>query len=282
MKKSELEEAARQVRGAMLDTLNGEGEQHTFSPAFEAGMQKLRAKHFQAKRRREFYTRMAACIALVLAVGMLCMLLGQGEYGTVLYKSDSVKVTLAAPLETPVWLDLETAVLDEADVFTKNSVILKGTVDRVREAAIEYVFLDAAVTEYITILDVTVSDVVDDRSGTMPDSKTVTVGLPVSSRGMQKGVPSFAAGKSFLFLCHAATDQKNDARELAKYVDCWINHPGLLMLEQQGTEYLVNDFFRAYVPGAEPGSEICLVSCQVLEDSLKKAASKYSPTPTEP
>ena len=187
----------------------------------------------------------------------LCMLLFSAchpvsvtEGPNTLYHSDRVKVTLMEPETAPQYVDYEWSELTEERAFGKNTVILTGKVLGVREVSVEYSFLDAAVTDYFTILDVSVSGILHDRAEALSNQKTLTIGIPVSSRSMSEGIPVPQAGKTFLFFCYPCADTKDDPMETAQYVDCWLSGPNALMVEKVGNHYITSSFLSAYVPSA--------------------------------
>ena len=162
---------------------------------------------------------------------------------TSLYKSPNVEVTIADDADPIKYSHYEWATFTEDMAYTKNTVIITGVATNVRQANVNYEYMDIDVSDGITIFDVDVSEVLACRSGSFQEGDIVTIGVGYNMDKYGEGLPIITEGASYLIFCYVAEDQENDVLELAEYVDCGISAPKDLFLERVGDFYLSIDFF---------------------------------------
>ena len=163
--------------------------------------------------------------------------------GSSIYKSANVEVCLANNADAINYTYYEWANITDEKAYTKNTVIIAGVAANVREATVNYEYMDTDVSDSITIFDIEVSDVLACRSGNFKSGDIVTVGVGYNMDKYGEGLPIIAEGSPYLMFCYVAADKENDVLELAEYVDCWISAPKDLFLERVGDFYLSTDFF---------------------------------------
>lgn len=169
--------------------------------------------------------------------------------GSCLYRSANVEVTLIEDPDAVKYIDYEWFSLTDEVAYTKNSVIVSGTASNVRRAEVSYTFMDTAVTDPITIFDLTVSNVIACRSGAVSVGEKVTLGVGYNMQSYAEGLPVIEEGKEYLIFCYPSADKEDDVTELSKYTDLWISDPKHLLIEKAGDHYIATDFFSG-VPGA--------------------------------
>lgn len=160
-----------------------------------------------------------------------------------IYKSPNVEVCLANDADAIKYTHYEWATITDDIAYTKNTVIIAGVATNVRQATVNYEYMDTNVSDSITIFDVEVSDVLSCRSGSFQAGDLVTIGVGYNMDKYGEGLPIVTEGSSYLIFCYVAADQENDVLELAEYVDCWISAPKDLFLERVGDFYLSIDYF---------------------------------------
>ena len=179
----------------------------------------------------------------------LCLVLSTGcqssisSDNTSLYKSPNVEVTISDNTDPIKYAHYEWATFTKDTAYTKNTVMITGVATNVRQASVNYEYMDTDVSDSITIFDVDVSEILACRSGSFQEGDIVTVGVGYNMGKYGEGLPIITEGTSYLMFCYVAEDQENDVLELAEYVDCWISAPKDLFLEQVGDSYLSIDFF---------------------------------------
>ena len=179
----------------------------------------------------------------------LCSLLSTGcqssliSDSTSLYQSPNVEVTIVDNADQIKYTHYEWATFTEDMAYTKNTVIITGVATNVRQANVNYEYMDTDVSDSITIFDVDVSEVLACRSGSIQEGDVITIGVGYNMDKYGEGLPIITEGASYLMFCYVAEDQENDVLELAEYVDCWISAPKDLFLERVGDFYLSIDFF---------------------------------------
>ncbi len=180
---------------------------------------------------------------------VLCTVLSTGCQNSVIsdntsfYKSPNVEVTIVDGADPIQYAHYEWATLTEDVAYTKNTVIITGVATNVRQATVNYEYMDTDVSDSITIFDVDISKVLACRSGSFQEGDTVTIGVGYNMDKYGEGLPIITEGASYLIFCYVAEDRENDVMELAEYVDCWISAPRDLFLERVGDFYLSIDFF---------------------------------------
>ncbi len=163
---------------------------------------------------------------------------------SILYSSDNVIVTLADNSGETNNCYYQWIELTDETVFEKNTVIVTGVVSNIREATVEYEFMDTHVCDDITIFDVEVADVLSCRSDSLEISDMITVGTGYTSSSYGEGLPLIEEGKTYMIFCYVAADREDDPLELAGYIDCWISAPKDLLIEKIGDSYLAVDYFK--------------------------------------
>lgn len=171
------------------------------------------------------------------------------EDPSILYKSDNVEVSLIENTNKNQHVDYEWVALTDDVAYTKNTVIVTGTVFNVRQATVAYEYMDTDVVDNITIFDVEISDVLACRSGSFKQGDTITMGIGYNMNHYSEELSIIENGKTYLMFCYVAADDKGDVLELSEYVDCWISAPKDLFLEKTGDNYLSIDYF-SDVPGS--------------------------------
>ena len=185
----------------------------------------------------------------------------------VIFNKDGIKVTEVPILNPVAKVNSEWLELTEQNAYSDNDVILSGVIQNVREVAIEYTFMDANVTDYIRLFDVSINNIIYSSDSELNRSNNIiTVGIPYSSYNTDISLPLVEEGKEFLFFAMYASNIENDLLQLAGYVDLWITSPNKLLLEKLDGNYLSDEFFVSY-----SSSSVCLESIfDFTEESLKQ------------
>ena len=219
-----------------------------------------------------------------IALLAICMLIFSGCQAAV--KPEAVPQSVEEPVavepeavpqsvEEPVVAEphIEWAVLSEEEAYTKNTVILTGQAANVRQVEIAYTYLDAEVTDPVTVFDLEISKVLACREGSCQPGEVVRVAMP--------GFETIDEECSYLLFCYGVADRE-DIMGLADYTDYWISGPKDFLLKQDGTYYLTTEWF-AEVQGAErrsdPSEENGLnyrIACGLLETHIANTAVDYS------
>lgn len=164
-----------------------------------------------------------------------------------LYQSENVQVTLLEPAPQKNYNCYEWIDLHEETVFTKNSIIFSGNIQSIREAVVEYEFMDVSVKDNITLLEVDITEIIHNSSNIEFPSDTVTVGLPYNDYTYGEGLPILETGKSFLMFAYPTEGLENDSLELSGYTDLWLNTPNQLLIEEVEGKYIAGSFFSNYL-----------------------------------
>ncbi len=194
-----------------------------------------------AIRSKKVLAAIAAClVAVVIGVSL-------GWFGTTnnhaIYKSENVEVTLLKDNDEIRVANYQWVPVNDDIAFTKNNVIIVGEVNNVRPAIVSYNYMDTDVSDYITIFDVKVSEVLACRSDSVHSGDIVTVGVGYNIGKYGEGLPIIEDGRSYMIFCYTTDTINDDVLELSKYVDCWISSPKDLFVEKIGDYYLSIDYF---------------------------------------
>lgn len=168
-----------------------------------------------------------------------------GNADDVIYESEAVKVSLIdnAAKFTDTSVDYEWMRLSQEEAYTKNPVILTGTVSNIRECFIEIKGREPTIFNNMTIFDVTVDEVLSCHSDSFPDRDVITMAVGYNSVTFVSELPQIKEGASYLMFCCMANDERNVIPESRNYVDCWIYDVHDLFCEKVGDYYLTNDYF---------------------------------------
>lgn len=163
----------------------------------------------------------------------------------IIYKSENVQVSLIDSAARPAGSSTSYEWLRQSqeEAYTRNTVILTGTVSNVRECVIDINGQESSVFNNMTIFDVTVDEVLSCRSDAFPDRDVITVGAGYNTVTYTSEIPQIKEGSSYLMFCHMARDERGDITESCNYVDCWISNVRDLFCEKVGDYYLTNDYF---------------------------------------
>ncbi|MBE6538519.1 MAG: hypothetical protein E7671_03535 [Ruminococcaceae bacterium] len=161
----------------------------------------------------------------------------------IIYNSDNVKVSLMENTNNVNYAYYEWTTLTDDIAYTKNTVIITGKASNIRPVTVSYTYMNADVTDNITIFDIEIYDVLSCRSGSFSQGDIITIGVGYNMDVYGEGLPIIEEGTSYMIFCYVAKDKENDVLELSEYVDCWISAPKDLFLEKIGDFYLSIDYF---------------------------------------
>lgn len=168
------------------------------------------------------------------------------EETSYVYKSEKVCVSLIDDHAPTKYASYYWDLITDDIAYSNNNLILTGFASNVRQVSVDYVFMDANVTDSMTLFDVNVSAVLASRSAPYQPGDVITVGVGYNMEKYGEGLPILQDGKSYLLFCRTADsiDQStNGVLELSEYVDCWIGAPKDLLVERVGDHYLAIDYF---------------------------------------
>ncbi|MBR5742582.1 MAG: hypothetical protein IKX85_02180, partial [Clostridia bacterium] len=78
--------------------------------------------------------------------------------------------------------------------YSNNDLILTGFASNVRQVSVDYVFMDANVTDSMTLFDVNVSAVLASRSASYQTGDVITVGVGYNLEKYGEGLPIIQDG----------------------------------------------------------------------------------------
>ena len=187
-------------------------------------------------------------VSIVVIVAVTGIIRGYSEQSRttndyLIYKSENVEVALLKNNEDSRIVNYEWSHVNDEIAYTKYNVIIIGEVSNVRPVTANYEFMDTDVTDYMTIFDVKVSDVLACRTNSIYNGDTVTIGVGYNMEKYGEGLPIIEEGRSYMIFCYTTDTIKNDVLELSNYVDCWIGSPKDLFVEKIGDYYLSIDYF---------------------------------------
>ena len=181
--------------------------------------------------------------------------------GDEIHRSEDILVTHIASSDQKGYTCYLYAPLTDEIVRQNTTAIFSGSVSNVREAQVEYEYMDHPVTNNITLFDVSVSKVI---KGNLKIGSTVTVGVSYNSLRYGERLPLIKEGSSYLMFCNAPL--RDDPRERSRYVDFWVEYSNELLLERIGDYYLSTEFFSEYAPSGSLVSEFGNLSDGNLAD----------------
>ena len=214
-------------------------------------------------------------LGLCLTLSTACQSVEMVEQAP-LYKSANVEVSYLDETKEINYINYEWALITDEIAYTKNTIIITGVASNVRQASVSYEYMDAEVSDNITIFDVEISDVLACRAGSVEQGDSVTVGVGYNMEKYGEGLPIIEDGTSYMMFCYVAADQEDDVLELAEYVDYWISAPKDLFLEKIGDFYLSIDYFSDMPKAVCLADNLKLSENQILSLSAIPISNNYA------
>jgi hypothetical protein len=241
---------------------------NTLYDAFAKISDSLTDTAYEAKkpeRTKNFKTIAIAAAALVVAaaaiVGVMAL---RGRFDknivekddNILYRSEDgdFVVRVVEPLENPVYINTEWAVLTDS-IIRRNTDVFTGAITDITEISMTYRYMDQDVTDYLSLIT---AEVKDTLKGDLTKKETVTFIFPYSSRMACMEVDP-EIGKEYAFYLTKTSELNHslDYTPIAEYYYCIQGYCMTPLDEPQNNELLK-------IIGAEEG--IC---GEAFVDSLK-------------
>ena len=208
-------------------------------------------------------------VSLVLSFALLFSL--TGCFQTIIYQDEDVKVYEVDVKSLPeIWIAYELIEFTEDLAFGKTKLIAEGMISNIREVAVDYTSMDADITDYLTLVDFTFTDVVYQTSAVSEQAgNTVTLYFGYNTYTLGGVLPHIRDGATVLLFLSPSSDYADSALKPAAYSDYLVNAPIYLFFEKD-----TNNRYQS----CEAFAEYYGHSRTFEEDELKKLLSLEAQT----
>ena len=211
-------------------------------------------------------------VSLVLVFALLFSLTGCSQM--IIYQDEEVKVYEVNVKSLPeITIAYKMLPFTEDLAFEKTKLIAEGTISNVREAAIDYTYMDADCTDYITLADFTFTDIVY-QNGTVSEQtgNTVTLRFGYNTYTLGGVLPRIGDGETAILFLSPSSDYADNATKPQKYSDYLVTAPVYVYFKgDTNGRYRSSEAFAAYY-----GYDSTTFEADVLKDLFRQKAQAYS------